>query len=113
MEESISVEGLYTVADALAEVKRRHPGKAVTYYAVVSNDVPIVDDNKEKTGQCFPGALYAHIALSKAQALKLVEDFASTLKGLEVRGGRIPLKVRHTDWGAAYAKRYRVSVYIG
>lgn len=114
-QDTIKVEGLYTGADALAEVKRARRGRVVTYYARMCAELPTVDlVTKEPTGRCFPGALYSHIELSRPAAIKLVESLRDNMAGLEERGARLPLSIEHYDWGEHYGKaRHRTRIIIG
>lgn len=114
-QDTIKVEGLYTGADALAEVKRARRGRVVTFYARMMSDLPTVDPvTKEATGRCFPGAMYAHIELSRPGALALVEKLRDNMGGLEERGARLPLSIEHYDWGPHHGKaRYRTRIIIG
>ena len=114
-QDTIKVEGLFTSADAMAEVRKARRGRVVTFYARMCADLPTVDViSKEPTGRVFPGAMYAHIELSRPAAVKLVERLADNMAGLEHRGGRLPMSIEHSDWGAHFGKaRYRTRIIIG
>lgn len=113
MTTEIETESFCKTKDAIKEVNRRYKGRKVSFYIVVRNNAPIVDENKQQTDKCFPLCLYAHIEVSKATALKYLNNL--TLEGLEERGARIPVRVRHWDMGEHYssARRFQTSIYVG
>lgn len=115
--EEVTIEGLYTVADAIKEVKRRYPGRKVNYCLSVNNDMPTVDPTtKEATGRVFPGALHTWVDLTKREALKVLARMGDSTAVLEARGGRVPVRVRHRDWGEFYGtgpKRYSTTIWLG
>lgn len=85
----------YNLKTAEAIERIRTAKRGVKFALSIRNPAPVLDTNSE-----FPCGLSTWLDLTRAQALKLAADMLSPT--LESRGGRIPLRVRETEYGVTY-----------
>ena len=92
---TLNAQATYNLKTAEA-IERIRTAKRGTKFALsIRNPAPIVDTNNE-----FPAGLSTWLDLTRAQALQLAGNMLSPT--LEERGGRIPLRVRETEYGVTY-----------